>query len=113
MQYPIEFNDYFKNRTIKRAWVGIGSEPKVCENCGGWGFMVLTYAIAGPFETPPIGYVGHFHDGKWWKSNNITAPCPVCKGVKKQAPDAVSLWRPVRQMVQSVAEDKHVRKDIE
>lgn len=109
MQYPIEFNAYFSNKSIKRAWVGIGSEPAKCENCGGWGFMVLTYAIAGPFDTPPMGHVGHYADGKWWKCNNITADCPVCRGAKKQAPEAV---RPTRQMMQTLAEEKHVRKDV-
>jgi hypothetical protein len=72
-------------------------DPRLCENCGGVGFLSMFLATNGPFDSPGSSkYVSKFHNGKWWcapafegenstetmKYGTVSAPCPVCKGVK-------------------------------
>lgn len=88
-KFPQDLQMYIKSPVAKRAWVSPGESEHAhdCQNCAGWGYIVATIAIAGPFDSPgAMSVVSHFHDGKWWVVNTKSFKCPVCQGVKPQKP---------------------------
>ena len=48
-----------------------------CQNCGGLGNVLMTFAIAGPMHTPPPKGVLKWDDG-YWVVESAAYPCPVC-----------------------------------
>lgn len=60
-------------------------EPLGCINCGMTakpGYMVAKKLLSAPMSYPPDGAVSCWHDGAYYISEVITAPCPVCGGNK-------------------------------
>lgn len=56
-----------------------------CINCGMKskpGFMVAKKLLSAPMTYPPDGATSCWHDGAYYVSEAVTAPCPVCGGNK-------------------------------
>jgi hypothetical protein len=63
--------------------------PGACPNCAGAGSLVLQTVYGGPYDTAPSTHVEEkgervrtmtVIDGEWYKVNNLSYECPVCRG---------------------------------
>ena len=70
-----------KDPATKAAWMSEyeSPNPRVCQNCGGTGYLHLFLASGGPFQNSPQK-VGHWDGENWWVGNAKSYPCPVCNG---------------------------------
>jgi len=70
-----------KDPATKAAWMSEyeSPNPRVCQNCGGTGYLHLFLASGGPFEGVPHG-ISKWDENlqKWWTGSTKSYPCPVC-----------------------------------
>ena len=86
--FPYEMKLLIKQDTVKAAFLSnIESKlPNDCQNCGGFGVLVVFIATEGPYQSPAAPYradnkTSHWHDDKWWVGSSYSFPCPDCAGL--------------------------------
>lgn len=115
MILPPEFQAYFRDKSIKAAFISKYEGPNItcCDNCGGGGFFTAAIAIGGPFDHPPSKGTAHWGSGKWWLVVNHIAICPVCKNVKPISNKPIVPLNQAMPLIKELARRKHIPSDVE
>ena len=108
-EYSYEMKEIIQNLAGLKYWIGLGNNFDACPNCGGWGFLSLTIASAGPYSTPTAHgssvtseIVGT--NIVWYDTRTTAYVCPICKGQRK--PDrAPEKPRPVSKYISDLADE--------